>query len=58
MQHKEDGNDFTFNTFCDWLIKDKKKLLDEGKIGSTHQDHLLKGKIKQNYKERGKLDKW
>jgi hypothetical protein len=31
-------------------------LLDEGKLGGKHQAHLLKGKGKMNYKERGHFD--
>jgi len=43
-----------FDTLYDLLIKDQQKLLDEGKLGSEHQVHLLKGNIKKNYKERGR----
>ena len=31
-------------------------MLDEGNLGSEHQDHFLKGKVKHNYRERGRLD--
>ena len=54
--HKEDGKDYTFDVFCDLLIKDQQKLLDEGRLGGKHQAHLLKSKGKMNYKERGCID--
>ena len=41
---KEDGKDYSFDEFCDLLIRDKKKLLDEGKLGGKKQDHFIKGK--------------
>ena len=43
---KDNGKDYTFGTFCDLLIKDQHKLLDEGKLGGKHQAHSLKGKVK------------
>ena len=33
QSHKEDGKDYSFDVFCDLLIRDQKKLLDEGKLG-------------------------
>jgi hypothetical protein len=36
------------------LINDQHRLLDEGKLGGKHQFHLLEGKGKMNYKERGR----
>ena len=33
---KEDGRDYSFEVFCDLLIRDQKKLLDEGKVGGKH----------------------
>ena len=53
ISHKEDGKDYTFDVFCDLLIKDQQKLFDEGNLGGKHKDHLLKIKGKSNYKERG-----
>jgi hypothetical protein len=53
---KEDGKDYTFDTLCGLLINDQHRLLDEGKLGGKHQAHLLKGKGKMNYKERGCSD--
>jgi hypothetical protein len=50
---KEYGKDYTFDTFFGLLINDQHMLLDEGKLGGKHQDHLIKGKGKMNYKERG-----
>lgn len=50
---KEDDKDYNFDIFCDLLIKDQQKLLDEGKLGGKHQAHLLKSKGKQTYNERG-----
>jgi hypothetical protein len=33
---KEDGKDYTFNVSCDLLIKDRQKLIGEGKLGGKH----------------------
>ena len=52
MSHKQDGKTFTFDIFSYLFIKAQQKLLEEGNIGTKHQAHLLKGKVKQNYKER------
>ena len=30
---KEDGKDYSFDVFCDLLIRGQYKLLDEGKLG-------------------------
>jgi hypothetical protein len=49
--HKEDGKEYTFDTFYGLLINDRIKLLDEGNLGGNRQAHLLKGKGKINYKE-------
>ena len=49
---KEDGRDYSFEVFCDLLIRDQKKLLDEGKVGGKHWAHFLKGKYKYIYKDR------
>jgi hypothetical protein len=54
--HKEDGKDYTFESFCGLLIIDQHRLLDEGNIGSKHKAHFLKGKGKVNHKERGQFD--
>ena len=43
---KEDGKDYFFDVFCDLLIRDQQKLLDEGKLGAKQQAHLVKGKGK------------
>lgn len=53
---KEDGNDYSFDVFCDLFIRDQQKLLDEGKLGLKQQAYLLKEKGKQNYKDRGRVD--
>ena len=53
MSHKQDDNDFTFDTLCDLLIKDQQKFVEEWDIGSNHQAHLLKGKVNINFKEPG-----
>jgi hypothetical protein len=53
---KEDGKDYTFDAFCDLLINDQHGLLDEEKFGGKLQAHMLKGKGKINYKERGHFD--
>lgn len=45
--------DYTFDMFCELLIKDQLKFHDEGKLGGNYQAHLLKGKVKHNDKERG-----
>jgi hypothetical protein len=50
--YKEDGKDYSFDVFCDLLIRDQQNLLDEGKLGGKQQAHLLNGKIKKNYKDR------
>jgi hypothetical protein len=50
--HKEYGKDYTFDIFCDLLINDQHRLLDERKLSSKHQAHFLKGKEKINSKER------
>ena len=50
---KKDGKDYSFDVFCDLLIRDQQKLLDQGKIGAEHQAHLLKGKGNKIYKDRG-----
>ena len=44
---KEDGKDYSFDVFCDLLIRDQQKLLDEGKLGGKQQAHFLKGKGKK-----------
>ena len=51
---KEDSKDYTFVFHCDLLIKDQQKLIDEGKLGGKHGAHFLKGKVKNNYKKRGR----
>ena len=56
MSHKQDGKDFTFDTFCDLLMKDQHKFLEEGKLGGKNQAHLLKRKVKPNPKEHGHED--
>ena len=37
MSHTQDGKDFTFDTFYDFLIKDQQKLLEEGRLGGKIQ---------------------
>lgn len=32
ISHKEDGKDCTFDVFCDLLIKDQQKFINEGKL--------------------------
>ena len=56
MSCKQDDKDFTFDVLSDLLIKDQQKLLEGGKLGSKHQAHLLKSKVKQNCKECGQSD--
>ena len=53
---KEDGKDYSFDVFCDLLIRDKQKLLDEGNLGDKYRAHLFKGNGKQNYKDKGCVD--
>jgi hypothetical protein len=48
----EYGKDYTFESFCDILIIDQQKMLEEGNLGVKHQYHLLKGKGKSNYWDR------
>ena len=36
---KEDGKDYTFDVYCDLLIKDQQKILYEGKHGGKNQAH-------------------
>ena len=54
--HKKDGKDYSFGVFCDLLIRDKHKFLDEGNLGGKKQARFLKGKGKNNYKDRGCVD--
>ena len=54
--HKEDGKDYTFDAFRGLLINNQHMFLDEGKFGGKLQSHMLKGKGKINYKERGHFD--
>ena len=58
MSHKKDGNDFTFYTLCDLLIKDQQNFLKEWKFGRKQQDHLPKGKVNPKFKECGRQDQW
>ena len=53
---KEDGKDYSFGIFCDLLIRDQQNLLDEEKLGGKHHAHLLKGKGREIYKDRGCAD--
>jgi hypothetical protein len=53
---KEDDKDYSFDVFCDLLIRDQQKLLDEWKLVSKHQDQLLKEKGKKINKDRGRDD--
>jgi hypothetical protein len=46
-EHKEDGNDYTFEDLCGILIIDKHILFEEGNIGGKYQYHLIKGKKSQ-----------
>jgi hypothetical protein len=41
---KDDGKDYSFDSFCGLLIRAQEKLLDEGKLEVKQQAHLLKGK--------------
>lgn len=41
---KEDNKDYSFDVFCDLLITDQQKLLDEGNLGGKKQSHFIKGK--------------
>ena len=52
---KEASKDYSFDVFCDLLIRDQQKLLDEGKLGGKQQAHLLNRKGKQIYKDRGRI---
>ena len=36
MPCKHDDKLFTFDVFCDLLIKDQQKLLEEGKLGNKY----------------------
>ena len=42
--HKEDGKDYSFDVFCDLLIRDQHKFLHEVNIGSKQQYHFIKEK--------------
>lgn len=42
---KEDGKDYTFDSFCGSLIRVQGKLLHEYKLEIKQYTHLLKGKI-------------
>jgi hypothetical protein len=53
---KEDGKDYTFDSFSRLLINDQHIFLNEGKLGEKHQAHLLKEKDKVNNKEIGKFN--
>jgi hypothetical protein len=53
QEQKEDGKDYTFESFYGLLITDEHILLEECKIGGKHQVQFLKGKGKSNYRERG-----
>ena len=56
MSHKQDGRDFTFDTFYYLLIKYQQDFLEEGNSGRKNQAHLLKRKVKLNLKEHGWKD--
>ena len=49
---EEDKKTYSFDSFCDLLIMDQHKLLDEGKLGGKQQAHFPKGKGKKIYKDR------
>ena len=53
QSRKEEAKDYSFDVFCDLLIKDKQKFIDEGKLGGKQQANFLNGKGKQIYKDRG-----
>ena len=53
---KDNGQDYSFDVFCDLLIRDHQKLLDEGKLGGKQQDNFLNGKTKQISKDRGRVN--
>ena len=36
ISYKQDNKDFSFDVFCDLLIKDQQKLLEEGKLGNKY----------------------
>jgi hypothetical protein len=44
ISKKDDGKDYSFNSFCGLLIRAQKTLFDEGKLGVKQQAHLLKSK--------------
>ena len=50
---KEYGKDYSFDVFCDLLIRDQQKLLDKGNLGGKHQAHFLKGEGTNINKDRG-----
>jgi hypothetical protein len=54
--HKEDGKDYSFEVFCELLITDQHRLLEEGNLGGKHQAHLLKGKGKMDSRNRVQTD--
>jgi len=41
---KEDGMDYTFDSFCGFLIREHEKLLDEGKLEVKKYVCLLKSR--------------
>jgi hypothetical protein len=49
---KEDGKDYTFESFCGLFIIDRHKPLEEGKLGGKHQAHFLKGKGNMDLRDR------
>ena len=36
--HKEDNKDYSFDLFCDLLIRDQNKLIEEGELGGKQKD--------------------
>jgi len=45
--------DYYFDSFCGFLIKEHEKFLDAGKIEVKKHAHMINGKGRQNYIERG-----
>jgi hypothetical protein len=41
---KDDGKDYTFDSFCGLLIKAQRNFLMKGNLRSSNIAHLLKGK--------------
>jgi hypothetical protein len=50
---KEDGEDYTFDSFFSLLIRAQEKFYDGGKLSNKKHAHSIERKSQYNYKERG-----